>query len=119
MKLLLSATFALLTIGFVSAQNYDTRLLKKFSHEQLLNLEQNDPSTLKRYEYALDHAIYVTDMPAGKNVDLKTIQFQGEGQNFADLGLDILAENQYYKIAGQDKVLVVKSIWVLDNELGK
>ena len=38
---------------------------------------------------------------------------------FDDLGLDIINSNQYFKIEGTDKMLVVKSIWVLDNELGK
>lgn len=119
MKLLLSAAFLTLSIGFVSAQNYDSRLLKKFSNDELAAMEQNDPKSLNRYEYALDHAMYVTDIPSGKSADLQVITLNGEGQTFADLGLDIINSNQYFKIEGTDKMLVVKSIWVLDNEMGK
>lgn len=119
MKLLLSAAFLTLSIGFVSAQNYDSRLLKKFSQSELTAMEQNDPKSLHRYEYALDHAIYVTDLPQGKDAELPSIALQGDNQNFADLGLDIINTNQYFKIEGTDKMLVVKSIWVLDNEQGK
>lgn len=119
MKLLISTAFLTLSIGFVSAQNYDSRLLKKFNHEELSSMEQNDPQSLDRYEYALDHAMYITDLPSGKSIDLPTITLNEEGQNFADLGLDIINTNQYFKIEGTDKMLVVKSVWVLDNELGK
>ena len=119
MKLLMSAAFLTLSIGFVSAQNYDSRLLKKFDHDQLVSMEQNDPSKLKRYEYALDNGVYMTDLPAGKETDLPVITVNGDNPTFADLGLDIINSNQYFKIEGTDKMLVVKSIWVLDYELGK
>jgi hypothetical protein len=115
----MSAAFLTLSIGFVSAQNYDSRLLKKFDHGQLVSMEQNDPSKLKRYEYALDNGVYVTDLPTGKETDLPVITVNGDNPTFADLGLDIIKSNQYFKIEGTDKMLVVKSIWVLDNELGK
>jgi hypothetical protein len=36
---------------------------------------------------------------------------------FLELGLTIQKENQYLKINGLDKVLVVKSEWMLLNEL--
>ena len=71
------------------------------------------------YVYAVDKACYVSDLPKGKeakldgaiNVDIS------KPLNFIDLGLDIKSVNQYFKINGTDKMLVVKSEFVLNNEL--
>ena len=43
MKLLYFALILILSAGFTSAQNYDSRLLKKFNHEELIFMEQNNP----------------------------------------------------------------------------
>jgi len=117
MKLLYFALILILSAGFTSAQNYDSRLLKKFNHEELIFMEQNNPLKLKRYEYALDHGVYFAELPFGKKEDLPSISLNGDPTNFLELGIDIINKNQYFKIEGTDKMLVVKSIWVLDNEM--
>ena len=82
-------------------------------------MKANDPAKYTMYVYAIDHACYVTDLPSGKLSDLNgTIEVDmNKPLNFIELGLDIKTSNQYLKITGTDKMLVVKSVYVLENEL--
>jgi hypothetical protein len=69
--------------------------------------------------YALDHAYYITVRPSGKTegIEQERALVIGNDSNFISLGLDILNRNQYIPLSGTDKMLVVKSEWVLMNEL--
>jgi hypothetical protein len=79
----------------------------------------------KKYElinFSLQNACYVIDNPVGKN----TVEFKGisvpnlNKLNFQDLGLSIIEDqNQYFRIEGTNKLLVVKSTWVLNYEMSK
>jgi hypothetical protein len=110
---------ALSVFGTLAAQSIDNRLLKRYSEAELVVIKNQDPEKYTMLVYALDHAFYVTARPAGKTEGVeeeRALEITKES-NYIDLGLEILNRNQYIPIAGTDKMLVVKSEWVLMNEL--
>lgn len=119
MKKLLIITFSFFALGSAFSQEIDQRLIKKFTTEELTTMKANEPGKYAMYVYALDHACYISDLPKGKeakltgsmNVDMTN------PLNFVEMGLDIKSENQYFRINGTEKMLVVKSEYVLNNEL--
>jgi hypothetical protein len=56
-------------------------------------------------------------MPSGKETQLPEIILVHNTNKFTDLGLKILNENQYFRIKDSNNMLVVKSMYVLKNEL--
>lgn len=98
------------------SQEVDSRLLSRYSSQELSELVKENPEEYKFLVYALDNAVYMTDVPKGKSVDFQTIDIANKELNFLDLGLTIKNENQYFKVEGQDKLLVVKSRLVLNHE---
>ncbi len=117
-KLLPTILFSLLALSFVSAQQIDDRLLVRFSPDQLEEMKKTQPGEVDLLTYALDHALYISDAPEGKNADLSEIS-NIEEKNFLELGLEINDTNQYIRIMGTNKVLIVKSRWVLNHEMNK
>jgi hypothetical protein len=117
-QILLFAIFLALSQSGI-AQEIDVRLTKRYSKTELADMKQNDPAKLTMLNYALDHACYIIEVPKGKEselngaIDMNT----SETIDFIALGLDIQKTNQYLRIKGTDKVLVVKSEWVLMNEM--
>ena len=111
--------FALSCFGTVAAQSIDNRLLERYSEAELVVIKNENPEKYSILVYALDHAFYVTTRPAGKTegVEEERAMDLSEGSNYIDLGLEILNRNQYIPLSGTDKMLVVKSEWVLNNEL--
>ena len=114
----------------IYCQNYNQELLKSYSKKELKEITKNTPNEIKLLNYAIDNACYVIEKPladktkakggvqhitfpvySGKlNVDLDKIKF-------TDLGLKIKDENIYIILSDYNKMLVVKSKWVLQNEL--
>jgi hypothetical protein len=82
-------------------------------------MQKENPAQFNMLNYALDNALYVIDMPKEKMSEIqKSITYDLKKKaTFLELGLTIQKENQYLKINGLDKVLVVKSEWMLLNEL--
>jgi hypothetical protein len=106
---------AFLSFCFVSkAQKHNAELLKSYSKSELSNF---DNETLKILEYGITNAVYLTAIPTGKEVNIQEIIISGNSMRFTDLGLKILNENQYFKVKGTNNMLVVKSLYVLKNEL--
>lgn len=116
MKVLAILAILLLPAG-AFAQNYDQRLLSSYDAASLNQIEKEDPHTLKLLTYALDNGMYVTENGNGKGMQLTEIEVPASATSFADLNLHITDQNQYFKVKGEDKILVVKSFWVLNNEL--
>lgn len=109
-----------LTLGTqLFAQDADPRLSSRYSKEELLQMMEKDPQQYKLLVYACDHACYITDLPNGKSSELSgTLNVDlSKPLDFIALGLEIKNVNQYFRINGTDKMLVVKSEWVLNNEL--
>ena len=126
MKLFNAICFSILCSGSIYAQDsvengsVDSRLMERYSKSEIKDMKKDDPDQLAMLTYALDHAIYITDYPKGKNVNFETIQLVSEENlTFVALDLEIKSENQYFQIEGQDKLLVVKSSWVLNHEMSK
>jgi hypothetical protein len=119
MKQVIILALTLLVNSFAFSQDVDARLMKKYSQEELVTMKDQNPGHYKMLVYALDNACYIADLPKGKSdavtgsVDLDMTK----SFTFVDLGLDIKKENQYLRISGTNKMLVVKSEWVLNNEL--
>lgn len=103
------------------SQSTDDRLSKVYSSSELTQIQQDSPEKFKMLHYALDNACYVSDIPTGKEIDLPTIVLKDIKQVpcFAELGLRIETQNQYFRIQGSNKMLVVKSEWVLNYEMEK
>lgn len=103
--------------SFISlSQEIDSRLLDRYAPEELTEMLTDDPKEYKFLVYALDHAVYLTEVPEGKKVDFETIDISNSELNFVALGLGIKDSNQYFKVLGENKLLVVKSRIVLNNE---
>jgi hypothetical protein len=119
----MKTTFILLLSILISSisfsQEFDKRLEKAYTSSQLTTMQKENPAQLNMLNYALDNALYVIDMPKEKMSEIqKTITYDLKKKaTFLELGLTIQKENQYFKINGLDKVLVVKSEWMLLNEL--
>lgn len=103
------------------SQSADTRLSKVYSSEELTQLQNENPAKIKMLTYALDHACYFSEIPEGKKIDLPSIELTNSTTVpcFAELGLKIEEQNQYFRVSGSNKMLVVKSEWVLNYELEK
>lgn len=119
----MKTTFILLLSILISSisfsQDFDKRLEKAYTSSQLKTLKQENPVQFNMLNYALDNALYLIDMPKEKMSEFqKTITYDLKKKaTFLELGLTIQKENQYFKINGTEKVLVVKSEWMLLNEL--
>jgi len=116
MKTLIILGILLLPVGLL-AQDYDQRLLLSYDAVTLNDLEINDPHKLELLTYALDNGMYFTENPSEKGLQLTEIDFPESAATYADLKLTITDQNQYFKVKGKDTILVVKSFWVLNNEL--
>lgn len=101
------------------SQNFDDRLSTLYSPEELSQIAQTNPERINILNYALDNACSVVAMPKGKESKLNgEIQIE----NLSSVSLDAVAlkiaeTNQYFKITGTDKVLFVKSFFILENEM--
>ncbi len=116
MKTLIILGILLLPVGLL-AQDYDQRLLLSYDASTLNDLEINDPQKLELLTYALDNGMYVTENTGDKGVQLTEIDVPENAISYTDLKLKITDQNQYFKVKGKDAILVVKSFWVLNNEL--
>lgn len=119
MKQILLFTIFLSAVNMAFSQEVDARLTTRYSSTELAELKQNDPEKLTLLNYALDHACYIADVPKGKESGLNGVVEMNTNDpiDFIALGLEIQKTNQYLRIKGTDKVLVVKSEWVLTNEM--
>jgi hypothetical protein len=116
MKLFFSVFVSVVVSFTVCSQDLDSRLLDRYSLEELTKLYKDNLTEYQFLDYALDNAVYLTDIPMGKNVEFESIDISTKELNFVALGLDIKEVNQYFKVLGRNKMLVVKSRYVLNQE---
>ncbi len=97
----------------------DQRLEKKYSKKEINQMIKDDPGHYHFLVYALDNACYTIDQPKGKDLsEFTEISLDLKSPlNFLDFGLEIKDQNQYFIIKGTNKLLVVKSNWVINHEL--
>jgi hypothetical protein len=118
MKLISSLTFILFLSSVTwSQEKIDKRLLSRYSVTELNALESTSPEELKILTYALDNGMYVANYSLEKGETFPEIDRPKKNQTYVDLNFEILEHNQYFKIKGEEKLLVVKSKVILMNEL--
>ena len=119
MKILLAFALVMITCSATYAQEIDKRLLEKYSIEELTEMSKTDNEKVAMLNYALDNALIYADYSKEKNLELSLIDMPEENATFISLGYDITNQNQFFRIKGSDKMLVVKSAFLLKNEFNK
>tara|TARA_B100001287_G_scaffold778_2_gene610 strand:+ start:137 stop:502 length:366 start_codon:yes stop_codon:yes gene_type:complete len=94
-------------------------LLKSYTSQELNELKEKRPDHYELLSYALNNAVYFGSYDASKHNELPKIQGLNESKNFSDYGLKIEDINQYFYCPEINKVMVVKSFWVLKHEKEK
>jgi hypothetical protein len=119
MKLIITLGISILFFGASFAQQVDSRLLERYSDIQLESMQQENPQEFALQMYALDNAVYFSEVPKGKTSGLQKISLTSATPTHISLGLEIEDENQYFLVDGEDRMLVIKSRWVLNSEMKK
>ena len=114
MKKIFFSTFIFCSSFAVFSQKYNVDLEKSYSKSELKKMSSDDLILL---DYALTNGIYVTALPSKESSEIKELNVTSEIKKFTDIGLRIENQNQYFNIVGTDKMLVMKSKYVLQNEL--
>ncbi len=114
MKKILFSSFVFCSSFTIFSQNYSPDLEKSYKKSELKKMNSEDLLVL---EYALDNGLYYTPLPQKEISEMRTLNVTSEIKKFTDIGLRIENQNQYFYIVGTDKMLVVKSKYVLQNEL--
>ncbi len=112
----ISLTILTFLVGIHSfySQEINPKLHQQYAKEELNLLSKDE---IKLLNYAVDHAIVIGDLPIEKSNQITQEITYVDNQTFLDLGLKITDSNQYFKIKGQNKLLIVKSKSWLANEL--
>ncbi len=116
-KKLFSFLLFFLTVQFAQAQKFNSELLKSYSQSEIVKIEQENPNQLKVLEYAINHACYYINKPESKNSEYPVINTKNHSTNFAELELKITDRTQYFIAKESGKLLVVKSLYVLELEM--
>jgi hypothetical protein len=104
---------------YAFSQEADSRLIKSYTQKEVMDFKTNNPEYYRMLVYALDNACYITSVPEGKEFKedgVVSIDPQSK-PSFTDIGIRVKNQNQYFLIKNTNKMLVVKSEWVLSNEL--
>ncbi len=93
---------------------FDSRLLVKYSVEELNKIEKENPSEMRFLLHCIENAQYITPFPEGKEgaveiigkVEIRDIN----NINFFELDVELIQDNyQYYTVEGSEMLLVIKS----------
>lgn len=123
LSLAFSILLAFTAFSGFSQSKYDTRLLVKYSEQELSNLEDSNPAKFEFINYCIEHAFYVSDLPTekmqSKNDQIGLISIENiEHINFFALNLNLIQDNyQFFAIEGHNKLLVIKSIDHITKEM--
>jgi hypothetical protein len=123
MKLVTVATCLFCLNMFVSAQNMDDRLSQIYPKEELVKLKENSPKEYRLVLYALDNGCYVTKAPEGKTEGFTTSINWNKStvptyvELASEFGIKLENFNQYIRLNGTANMVVVKSRYVLENEI--
>lgn len=93
-----------------SAQKFNSELLKSYSQIELKNF---DTETIDILNYGIENALYYTEIPSGKNIQLAEIEVKNNSLKYTDFGIKIAETTQYFKVKGTNQMLVVKSFNIL------
>ena len=112
MKIILTSLMLLLSIvSFSQTSASRTKLLKGYSDEELVELENSDKNTYSILNYSIEKGYSFSEVPAKKGMVAKTIKLssaQMSNFNYLEHGIKITTENQYFLIAGTNKMLTIQ-----------
>ena len=100
-----------------NSQKVNSGLKNSYSTQELIDYKTNDSDKYELLLYAFDHATYLSDYDENKHSALKRIDTNNPNPRFTDLAVKIENVNQYFYAAKLNKVVVVKSEWVLRHEM--
>jgi hypothetical protein len=109
---------------FGQGGEFDSRLLVKYSVEELNVIEKENPSEIRFLTYCLDNAFYIGDYPTEKDGKIK---LDGEKQisnineiNLYELKIEILeGKNQLFSVNGKSKLLIIYDSSFLKDKFNK
>lgn len=101
--------------GIVFCQDANEQeLLKSYSQAELSEIKKTNQNNYDLLSFALENALEVMELPTGKSAKISgEIKLPTAEDTFASLGLKISESNQYFKITGTNKMLLVKSFYTL------
>ncbi len=105
------------TIQLAQAQKFNSNLLKSYTQNELTLIENENPKMINVLEYAILNACYYIEKPTNKSVDYPIINTSNDSNNFTDLGLKITDKTQFFISKSSGKLLVVKSLYVIELEM--
>lgn len=110
-----------LFLGITTITFAQTGENRKISEVQTIEqLQTTNPDSYKEVvAYAKKHGSQIMDLPKGKGAKLNGEISLEKAQLIdpAKMGLTIPSANEYYSITGTDKMLLVKSLYVLQQEM--
>ena len=108
----------LFCLQFLNAQkNQDqSELLKSYTIEELEEIKASSPKNYNALIHALDNGMYLGSFDENKHAGLPILEEFDKQKNFTDYGLKVKGSNQYFYCPEINKVMVLKSFWVLNNE---
>ena len=125
-KLLVVLISVIFSGSMLFGQNteFDSRLLVKYSVEELNNIEKENPSEIRFLTYCLDNAFYIGEYPTEKDGKIK---LDGEKQilnineiNLYELKIEILeGRNQLFSVNGKSKLLIIYDSSFLEDKFNK
>lgn len=96
------------------SQDFDKRLLAKYTEEELSTLQKDNPVEFEFLNKCLDGAVYLADYSPKKGMNK---EISGEiglkdinAINFFELDIELIEDRyQYFKIKGHNKLLVIRA----------
>jgi len=111
---LLTAVFLLGLHVSIDAQSFNKDLLKSYTLTELKVIEAKNNQEMKMLNYAVENAVYLVDIPQGKQINFPVLDGDGSSKKFTDYGLKIIDRTQYFRLKNNaKKILVVKSSNIL------
>ena len=96
---------------------FDSRLLVKYSVEELNKIEKENPSEIRFLTYCLNNAFYISEFPTGKEGSKQLQKINGIKDlnkiNFFSLEIELKDQLQYFLLENEGKLLVVEAKNVL------
>jgi hypothetical protein len=93
-------------------------LLDSYTQSELDELKQVNIADYELLSYAIENALEFGEYFDSKHSNLEHVNndISPEIVSFTDFGFKIKNQNQYYVWENQQKIIIVKSFWVLRNE---
>jgi hypothetical protein len=115
MKVLLPFLLLLFNCFYSLGQN---QLLRSYTQEELDFLKKNKVSDYEILAYAVDNGLEFGEYNEVKHSNLNHVsnEVSIKEASFLDFNFKIENQNQYYYWKEQDKIIMVKSYWVLNHE---